>query len=81
MWVETVRRLSGRPLLIPESGELVALGAAALAAGAATGEDPVAVADSWQGTSGAELPPVERDTETWERVCGVLEGAAPTLLA
>ncbi|MBT2492066.1 xylulokinase, partial [Streptomyces sp. ISL-96] len=34
-WVETVRRLSGRPLLIPEAGELVALGAAALAAGAA----------------------------------------------
>ncbi|MFD9223079.1 xylulokinase [Streptomyces sp. NPDC060064] len=80
-WVETVRRLSGRPLLIPESGELVALGAAALAAGAATGEDPVAVAGSWQVGNAAELPPVERDMETWERVSAVLERAAPTLLS
>ncbi|MER5461427.1 xylulokinase [Streptomyces sp. NPDC002668] len=79
-WVETVRRLSGRPLLIPESGELVALGAAALAAAAATGEDPVALAGSWQAGSGAELAPVERDMETWERVSAVLERAAPTLL-
>ncbi|MEU1097420.1 xylulokinase, partial [Streptomyces sp. NPDC005877] len=31
-WVETVRRLSGRPLLVPRATELVALGAAALAA-------------------------------------------------
>jgi xylulokinase len=80
-WVETVRRLSGRPLLIPEDGELVALGAAALAAAAATGEDPVALATGWQGGSGVELPPVERDMETWERVSGVLDRAAPTLLA
>ncbi|MFF0066049.1 xylulokinase [Streptomyces sp. NPDC005279] len=79
-WVETVRRLSGRPLLIPESGELVALGAAALAAGAATGEEPVALAGSWQAGNGAELAPVERDMETWERVSAVLERAAPTLL-
>lgn len=81
-WVETVRRLSGRPLLIPQSGELVARGAAALAAGAATGEDPVALASSWQsGGDAVELPPVERDMETWERVSAVLEKAAPTLLA
>ncbi|MFI9586217.1 xylulokinase [Streptomyces sp. NPDC052236] len=80
MWVETVRRLSGRPLLIPEDRELVALGAAALAASAATGDDPVALANGWQGGNAAELPPVERDMETWERVCGVLERAAPTLL-
>lgn len=79
-WVETVRRLSGRPLVIPGSDELVALGAAALAAGAATGEDPVALASSWQGGGGTELPPVERDMETWERVSDVLERAAPTLL-
>ncbi|WP_405997585.1 xylulokinase [Streptomyces sp. NBC_00829] len=79
-WVETVRRLSGRPLLIPGSGELVALGAAALAAGATTGEDPVALAGGWQGEGAVELPPVERDMETWERVSGVLERAAPTLL-
>jgi hypothetical protein len=62
-WVETVRRLSGRPLLIPESGELVALGAAALAAASATGEDPVALAAGWQGGNSAALPPVQRDMD------------------
>ncbi|MFE3826517.1 xylulokinase [Streptomyces sp. NPDC059092] len=81
MWVETVRRLSGRPLIVPAGGELVALGAAALAVGAATGEDPVAVATSWSVGEGAELEPVERDMETWERVGAVLDKAAPSLLA
>ncbi|MYZ40363.1 MULTISPECIES: FGGY-family carbohydrate kinase, partial [unclassified Streptomyces] len=81
MWVDTVRRLSGRQLIVPASGELVALGAAALAAGAATGEDAVAIAASWQTGEGEELPPVERDMETWERVGSVLDRAAPSLLS
>ncbi|GAA1164043.1 xylulokinase [Streptomyces hebeiensis] len=80
-WVETVRRLSGRPLIVPENGELVALGAAALAAGAATGEDPVAIARSWRAGEGPELEPVERDLATWERVGSVLDRAAPSLLS
>jgi xylulokinase len=74
-WVETVRRLSGRPLLIPSSGELVALGAAALAAAAATGQDAVALAAGWGAGSGTSLPAVERDVETWERVSAAVEGA------
>ncbi|MEV1044231.1 xylulokinase [Streptomyces sp. NPDC049916] len=80
-WVETVRRLSGRPLVIPGSGELVALGAAALAASAAGGGDPVAVATAWQrnGTD-RRLDPVARDTETWQRVTSVLDRAAGPLL-
>ncbi|MFI5755105.1 xylulokinase [Streptomyces sp. NPDC051569] len=81
VWVETVQRLSGRGLIIPESGELVALGAAALAASAATGEDAVAIATSWQSGQGPELPAVERDVETWERVSSVLDKAAPSLLS
>ncbi|KIF79477.1 xylulose kinase [Streptomyces sp. 150FB] len=80
-WVETVRRLSGRQLIVPASGELVALGAAALAAGAATGEDPVAIATAWQSGAGPELEPVERDVETWERVNSVLDRATPSLLS
>ncbi|WP_240135205.1 xylulokinase [Streptomyces sp. MUM 178J] len=80
-WVETVRRLSGRPLLIPQNGELVALGAAALAAAAASGEDPVTLAAGWQSGHTAELPPVERDVETWNRVTDVLTRATPALLA
>ncbi|MEV0779317.1 xylulokinase [Streptomyces sp. NPDC050428] len=80
-WVDTVRRLSGRPVIVPESGELVALGAAALAASAATDEDPVAIATSWRTGDGLELPPVARDMETWERVGSVLDRAAPSLLS
>ncbi|WP_406295377.1 xylulokinase [Streptomyces sp. NBC_00624] len=79
-WVETVRRLSGRPVVVPGSGELVALGAAALAQAAATGQDPVATATGWDTGDDTRLPPVERDTETWERVGSVLERAAQPLL-
>ncbi|MGW7357039.1 FGGY family carbohydrate kinase [Streptomyces sp. NPDC054802] len=74
-WVETVRRLSGRPVLLPSSGELVALGAAALAAAAATGEDAVALAVGWGAGAGTSLPAVERDVETWERVSAAVEAA------
>nr|WSW66149.1 xylulokinase [Streptomyces sp. NBC_00995] len=80
MWVDTVRRLSGRAVILPDSGELVALGAAALAAGAATGRDPVALATEWGTGEGRELPAVPRDTATWDRVTSVLDRAAPALL-
>ncbi|MFI6896888.1 xylulokinase [Streptomyces sp. NPDC050256] len=80
MWVETVRRLSGRAVILPDSAELVALGAAALAAGAATGRDPVALATEWGTGEGRVLPAVPRDTATWDRVTSVLDRAAPALL-
>ncbi|WP_405405930.1 xylulokinase [Streptomyces sp. NBC_01104] len=80
MWVETVRRLSGRPVILPDSAELVALGAAALAAGAATGRDPVALATEWGTGGGRELPAVPRDTATWDRVTSVLDRATPARL-
>ncbi|MFC9699197.1 FGGY family carbohydrate kinase [Streptomyces sp. NPDC056943] len=79
-WTDTVRRLSGRPLVVPAAGELVALGAAALAAGAVTGEDPVALATAWGTGAGEVLPPLARDTETWDRISGVLTAASPALL-
>ncbi|MFJ4479103.1 xylulokinase [Streptomyces xanthochromogenes] len=74
-WVETVRRLSGRPLVLPTGTELVALGAAALAASAATGDDPVALAQEWGAGRGTELPPMERDLAAWERIGSVLDRA------
>ncbi|MFF5973818.1 xylulokinase [Streptomyces sp. NPDC012769] len=80
-WTETVRRLSGRPLVVPAATELVALGAAALAAAAATGAEPVALARAWGTGQGDTLPPVDRDEETWSRIAGVLDRAAPTLLS
>ncbi|MFG3192779.1 xylulokinase [Streptomyces omiyaensis] len=79
-WTETVRRLSGRPLVVPAAGELVALGAAALAAGAVTGEDPVALAAAWGTGAGETLPPVPRDDGTRQRVEEVLTAAAAGLL-
>ncbi|MFC9594083.1 xylulokinase [Streptomyces sp. NPDC056944] len=79
-WTETVRRLSGRPLVVPAAEELVALGAAALAAGAVTGADPVALATTWGTGTGELLPPVPRDEETWDRIAAVLAAATPVLL-
>lgn len=78
-WQETVRRLSGRPVQIPDARELVALGAAAQAAGLLTGEDPGAVARRWNTAQGPVLEAVERDEETLARITGVLSDAAPLL--
>ncbi|MEV8456041.1 xylulokinase [Streptomyces sp. NPDC052095] len=80
VWVETVRRLSGRPVIVPGGGEPVALGAAALAAAAARGTDPVAVATGWGTGEGRQLPPLPRDLDTWERIGSVLERASGPLL-
>jgi xylulokinase len=78
-WQDTVRRLSGRPVQVPEARELVALGAAAQAAGLLTGEDPAAVARRWDTAAGPVLDAVERDEETLDRIAGVLSDAAPLL--
>ncbi|MFI6033497.1 xylulokinase [Streptomyces sp. NPDC051315] len=78
-WQQTVRRLSGRPVQIPEARELVALGAAAQAAGLLTGEDPAAVARRWNTARGPVLDAVERDDATLARIAGVLSDAAPLL--
>ncbi|MEU0672255.1 xylulokinase [Streptomyces sp. NPDC006172] len=78
-WQQTVRRLSGRPVQIPEAKELVALGAAAQAAGLLTGEDPAAVARRWNTARGPVLEAVERDEATLARIAGVLSDASPLL--
>ncbi|MEU1078775.1 xylulokinase [Streptomyces sp. NPDC005908] len=78
-WQQTVRRLSGRPVQVPEAKELVALGAAAQAAGLLTGEDPAAVARRWNTAAGPVLDAMERDEETLSRLAGVLSDAAPLL--
>ncbi|WP_329280251.1 xylulokinase [Streptomyces sp. NBC_01451] len=78
-WQETVRRLSGRPAQVPEAKELVALGAAAQAAGLLTGEDPAAVARRWDTARGPVLDAVERDQATLDRISGVLSDASPLL--
>ena len=72
-----MRRLSGRPVLVPEAQELVALGAAAQAAGLLLGEEPAAVARRWGTARGAEYEARERDGGAWERLSATLtDGAA-----
>ncbi|WOI60108.1 xylulokinase [Streptomyces fradiae] len=78
-WVETVRRLSGRAVVLPRTTELVAVGAAALAAGAAGGGDPVAVAAGWRTGEGETLPPVAPDRATLDRISAVLDRATALL--
>jgi xylulokinase len=69
VWQDTVARLSGRRVEVPDAEELVALGAAAQAAAALTGEQPAEVARRWGTRGGATVePPAERDVETLERI-------------
>ncbi|MFI1741695.1 xylulokinase [Streptomyces sioyaensis] len=76
-WRETVRRLSGRPVVVPEAQELVALGAAAQAAGLLLGEDPAAVARRWGTARGAAYEARPRDGAAWDRLAATLaDGAA-----
>ncbi|GAB3115398.1 xylulokinase [Streptomyces calidiresistens] len=74
-WRETVRRLSGRPVQVPRAEELVALGAAAQAAGLVQGRDAAAVARDWNTAEGPAWPAVERDEAATARIASVLEGA------
>ncbi|WP_049572926.1 xylulokinase [Streptomyces sp. SBT349] len=74
-WRETVRRLSGRPVKVPAADELVAIGAAAQAAGLLLGRDPAAVARDWGTTEGESLRAVERDDDALSRLDATLAGA------
>jgi xylulokinase len=70
-WIEAVRRLSGRQLLIPDTQELVAIGAAVQAAAILRGEDPAAVAARWRTNEGTLLDAVPRDEERLERIAAL----------
>ncbi len=67
VWRDIVARLSGRALLVPTAGELVALGAAAQAAAILDGIAPQVVAARWGGSRGTTVDPVPRDDETLVR--------------
>jgi xylulokinase len=80
VWQETVARLSGRAVVVPAAGELVALGAAIQATACLTGEPPEAVAQRWGTRAGTRLdPPAQPDTATLERIRGVREAALSLL--
>ncbi|MGW7518032.1 xylulokinase [Streptomyces sp. NPDC054796] len=73
-WRETVLRLSGRPVRVPRAEELVALGAAAQAAGLLLGEDPAAVARRWGTADGPSFDAVKRDDAALARIADTLSG-------
>jgi xylulokinase len=77
VWQETIRRLSGRPVLIPEQQELVALGAAAQAAGILGDRAPEDVARGWNTTAGTRLEAVARDEDALARIRSVRERSEP----
>jgi len=67
-WQQSVLRLSGRPVLVVEMGELVAYGAAIQACAALTGEPLGAVSKRWDARRGVLLGPVARDDEVLENI-------------
>jgi len=67
IWRGVVQRLSGRAISIPESTELVAIGAAVQAAATFGGQDPQEVASRWHTSTGTLLEPMPRDVETISR--------------
>jgi xylulokinase len=80
VWQDTVARLSGRAVLVPEAEELVALGAAAQAAAVLTGEPPDVISRRWNTRSGQTVePPAEADTETLARIRATREAALSLL--
>ncbi|WP_405943387.1 xylulokinase [Streptomyces sp. NBC_00932] len=74
-WRETVRRLSGRPVQVPVAKELVALGAAAQAAGLLLGEDATEVACRWDTARGPRYAPLAVDEPALHRIGATLSDA------
>ena len=78
-WLDTVRRLSGRPVLVPAAEELVAIGAAAQAAALVTGERADNVARRWNTRAGRLYDPVPADGNALERIARASRLAAALL--
>jgi xylulokinase len=74
-WQHTVRRLSGRPVQVPVAEEIVALGAAAQAAGLLTGEPADEVARRWRTDAGPVLEPLPRDDTSRAIIADTLQRA------
>ena len=73
VWKLTLRRLSGRPLVIPHPRELAPLGAAVEAAALLGNESPAAVAKRWETRRGTVVRAVRRDEEALARIRRVRE--------
>jgi xylulokinase len=79
-WQETVARLSGRVVQVPDSEEPVALGAAAQAAACLEAQPPEAIARRWDTRRGRTVePPAEADAETLARIRATRDAALSLL--
>lgn len=67
-WRQTVRRLSGRPVLVPASTELAAYGAAVQAAAVLTDQSVRDVAAAWGARTGTMFDPVPADRLALDRI-------------
>jgi xylulokinase len=74
-WQNTVRQLSGRPVQVPTAEEVVALGAAAQAAGLLTDEPADEVARRWGTDAGPVLEPLPRDDTSRALIADTLQRA------
>ena len=74
-WRSVVGRLTGRPILVPEAAESVAMGAAVQAAAVLRGEELADVTRRWsaaRGLGGILLDPVPLDEERLSRIRAAL---------
>jgi len=78
-WRETVRRLSGRQVQVPADPDLVARGAAAQAAAALAGTDPISVQSGWATPERLVLDPAPVDEAVLERYRRVRAGVIDTV--
>jgi xylulokinase len=79
-WQATVQRLSGRPVLVVEAGELVAYGAAVQAAALLNRKAVAEVAAAWQVRRGTLLDPVDVDEATLARISSWRDTVMPGFL-
>jgi xylulokinase len=70
-WQRVISEMSGRPLLIPDAEELVALGAAVQAASLLTGTPPEETAARWQTSAGRIIEPTTPKPEVLPRLLEV----------
>jgi xylulokinase len=75
-WRDVVRRLSGRPVSIPDADEFVAIGAAVQATAVWRDETPASVARRWGTSRGMVLDPEPRDEARLQEIRAVRDAVA-----
>lgn len=77
VWRRTILALSGRDVVVPDTDDLVAWGAAAQAAAVLEGSTSSEVARRWNLRRGLSLPAMPRDDEQLARIAAIRDRADP----